>query len=61
MVAGERAEAAALFEDQVMIGVASVRRPDAAPIDIVVREHDRVGWARGAAALALRARVQGRL
>ena len=61
VVAGERAEAAALFEDQVMIGVASVRRPDAAPIDIVVREHDRVGWARGAAALALRARVQGRL
>ena len=61
VVAGERAEVAALFEDQVMVGTASLRRPDAAPIDIVVREHDRVSWARAAAALALRARAEGRL
>ena len=61
VVAGERAEVAALFEDQVMVGVASVRRPGAAPINMVVREHDRISWARGAAALALRARAEGRL
>ncbi len=61
VVAGERTDLAALLEDQVMVGVSAVRRPSAQPLDVTVREHDRVEWARGAAVLALRERVAGRL
>ena len=61
VVAGERAAIAALFEDEVQQGIAAVRRASAAPLDVVVREHDRADWARGAATLALRARVLGEL
>ncbi|MBE6481888.1 MAG: ROK family transcriptional regulator [Actinomyces ruminicola] len=61
VVAGERATIAALFEDEVREGIAAVRRASAAPLDIVVREHDRADWACGAATLALRARVLGEL
>lgn len=61
VVAGERADLAALFEDQVMVGVSAVRRASARPLRVTVREHDRVEWARGAAVLALRERVAGRL
>ena len=59
VVMGERADVAALFEDQVKVGVASVRRPGAEPVEIEVREHRRTHWARGAATLALRHRVLG--
>ncbi|AMD88340.1 transcriptional repressor [Actinomyces radicidentis] len=61
VVAGERADLAALLEDQVMVGVSAVRRPSARQLRVTVREHDRVEWARGAAVLALRERVAGRL
>lgn len=61
VVAGERADLAALLEDHVMGGVSAVRRPSARPLRVTVREHDRVEWARGAAVLALRERVAGRL
>lgn len=61
VVAGERAGIAALFEEQVMVGIAAVRRASARPLDIVVREHDRTQWARGAAVLALRSRIAGTL
>ncbi len=61
IVAGERSGVASLFEDQVMLGIAAVRRPGAAPLDVVVREHDRAQWARGAAVLVLRARIAGEL
>ncbi|MDU0349469.1 ROK family protein, partial [Actinomyces sp. MRS3W] len=61
VVAGERAEVAALFEDEVRVGIAAVRRASAAPLDVVVREHDRTEWASGAATLALRAHVLGKL
>lgn len=61
VVAGERAAIATLFEDEVQQGIAAVRRASATPLDVVVREHDRAEWATGAAALALRARVLGRL
>lgn len=61
VVAGERAGLAALFEDQVMAGIAAVRRASASTIPLVVREHDRVHWARGGATLALRERIAGRL
>ncbi|WP_366180288.1 ROK family transcriptional regulator [Actinomyces timonensis] len=61
IVAGERASVASLFEAQVMAGIAAVRRSSAAPLDVVVREHDRAQWARGAAVLVLRARIAGEL
>ena len=61
VVAGERADLAALLEDQVMVGVSAVRRPSARQLRVTVREHDRVEGARGAAVLALRERVAGRL
>ncbi|WP_103063149.1 ROK family transcriptional regulator [Actinomyces qiguomingii] len=61
VIAGERAAIAALFEDEVQQGIAAVRRASATPLDVVVREHDRAEWATGAAALALRARVLGKL
>ena len=44
-----------------MVGIAAVRRASAQPLDIVVREHDRTQWARGAAVLALRSRIAGTL
>ena len=59
VVAGERAGVAALFEDQVMVGVAAVRRASAHGLELVVREHDRRDWACGAATLALRTRLLG--
>lgn len=59
VVAGERAAVAALFEDQVMVGVAAVRRASAHGLELVVREHDRLDWACGAATLALRTRLLG--
>ena len=61
VVAGERAAIASLFEEQVMVGIAAVRRASAQSPTIVVREHERVDWARGAACLALRSRVMGEL
>ena len=61
VVAGERASIASLFEEQVMTGIAQLRHAAAAPIPVIVREHNRSDWARGAAALAVRARVQGEL
>lgn len=61
VVAGERAEIATLFEDEVQEGIAEVRRASATPIEVVVREHDRADWASGAATLALHARVLGEL
>ena len=61
VVAGERAAVASLFEEQVMVGIAAVRRASARSPTIVVREHERVDWARGAACLALRSRVMGEL
>lgn len=59
VVAGERAKIAALFEDQVMVGVAAVRRGGAHSLGLVVREHDRREWAGGAATLALNTRILG--
>ena len=61
VVAGERAAIASLFEDQVMVGIAAVRRASAQSPVIAVREHERADWARGAACLALEARVMGEL
>lgn len=61
VVAGERAAVASLFEEQVMVGIAAVRRASARSPTIAVREHERVDWARGAACLALRSRVMGEL
>lgn len=61
VIAGERATVASLFEDQVMLGIAQTRHASARPIPLTVREHDRSDWARGAAALAVRARVRGEL
>ena len=57
VVAGERADAAALFEEQVMVGIASVRRSGSVPLPLIIREHRRSDWARGAATLALRERI----
>lgn len=57
VVMGERADVAALLEDQVMVGIAAVRRPGAEPIELQVRDHRRTDWARGAACLALRERL----
>jgi len=57
VVAGERADVAALFEDQVMVGISSLRRSSAGDVRLEVREHHRADWARGAATLALRHRV----
>ena len=61
VVAGERAAVASLFEEQVMVGIAAVRRASAQSPTIAVREHERADWARGAACLALRSRVMGEL
>lgn len=61
VVAGEMSAVASLLEDEVRTGINQVRRLEAEPVRLVVRQHNRVDWARGAAALALRERVRGRL
>lgn len=61
VVAGEMADLPALLEDQVMVGVAAVRRQSAMPLNLTIREHDRLDWARGSAVLALAYRIEGAL
>ncbi|WP_240674941.1 ROK family protein [Cellulomonas endophytica] len=59
VLGGEGVRLAEVAADAVAAGLAEHRDPDAAPVPLVVRGHDRTEWARGGAVTAIQALVTG--